>query len=474
MIPLTDDERQIAANFPKDFTWGSATASYQVEGFLNVDGRAPSIWDTYAQIPGNIADGSDGSIACEQYVRYPEDIKLMKDVGLDSYRLSISWPRIFTELGGKPNIKALDHYKAELDALLEAQIKPVVTLYHWDLPQYLQDKGGWANRDTAFYFGEYAKVMADALGDRVDTWTTLNEPWCSAYLGYAQGRHAPGIRDDKQALAAVHHLNLAHGLGVQAIRSTLGVQAKTSVTLNLQVVRAASDSPGDVAAAEQARRIGNEVWLGPMLDGAYDSRIFEDTREISDWSFIQAGDLETIHQSINSLGINYYATQYVRRANPDEHSVNSNQREDPIVGGADIEILAPRGPLTAMGWNQEPEGLRDIVLEMSERYPDLDLVITENGSAWEDEVTHENGDLVVHDPDRIHYLREHLRLLAEAITSGAKVTGYYAWSLLDNYEWALGYTKRFGIFYVDYATQKRIWKDSARWYKEFVELSRNV
>ncbi|WP_018143273.1 GH1 family beta-glucosidase [Alloscardovia criceti] len=467
---LNADEQALAALFPQGFTWGSATASYQVEGYLDTDGRATSIWDTYAHTPGNIVDGSDGSVACEQYVRYPEDIALMKQVGLDAYRLSIAWPRIFTQLNGPANTKALDHYKQLLDALLAADIKPIVTLYHWDLPQYLQDLGGWANRDIALRFGDYAATVAGALGDRVDTWTTLNEPWCSAYLGYAQGRHAPGIRDDKQALAAVHHLNLAHGLGVQAVRAELGEEAKTSVTLNLQVNRAFTDSAEDRAAAKQADRIGNEVWLGPMLEGAYDPQIFEDTREITDWSFIREGDLETIHQPINSLGINYYCTQTVRSAPAQVHPENA--REDPIVGGSNIDILPPTGPLTAMGWNQEPEGLRDLVLEMSRRYPDLDLVITENGSAWDDEVVEENGEKIVHDPQRVNYLSQHLRALHDAMDQGARVTGYYAWSLLDNYEWAFGYTKRFGIFYVDYPTQQRIWKDTARWYKEFIQASR--
>ncbi|MFD0705576.1 GH1 family beta-glucosidase [Alloscardovia venturai] len=466
---LTPEDIKLAQSFPRDFTWGSATASYQVEGCLDQDGRAESIWDTYAHVLGNIADGSDGSVACEQYVRYEDDIKLMKQVDLDAYRMSIAWPRIFTELNGKPNQKAIDHYKRVLDTLRAADIKPVVTLYYWDLPQYLQDLGGWVNRDTASRFGDYAAVVAGALGDRVDIWTTLNEPWCSAYLGYAQGRHAPGIRDDAQALAAVHHLNLAHGLGVQAVRSELGDSAKTSVTLNLQVVRAASDKSEDLAAAQQTRRIGNEVWLGPMLEGKYDPQIFEDTREISKWEFIREGDLEKIHQPLNSLGINYYATQYVRAAVPENQSPDSNQREDPIVGGKNIEILPPSGPLTAMGWNQEPQGLTDILLEMSQRYPDLDLVVTENGSAWDDEVVEENGERAVHDPQRVHYLSQHLRACHDAIEHGAKLTGYFAWSLLDNYEWALGYTKRFGIFYVDYPTQKRIWKDTARWYQQFIK-----
>lgn len=507
-FPLSSDETKLAQAFPQNFTWGSATASYQVEGFLDRDGRAPSIWDTYAHVPGNIADGSDGSVACEQYVRYPEDIALMKDMGLDAYRLSIAWPRIFTSLeamkeahgkaghfghsgngGAGAKSAALDHYKRVLDALRDAEIKPLVTLYHWDLPQYLQDLGGWANRDTALYFADYARDVAQALGDRVDTWTTLNEPWCSAYLGYAHGRHAPGLCDGKQALAAVHHLNLAHGLAVQAVRSVLGNDTKTSVTLNLQVNRAYSDSPEDLAAKAQADRIANEVWLGPMLEGRYNPQIFEDTRAVTDWSFIHDGDLRETHQPLNSLGINYYATQTVRARVIEAGDDTSDEKgEDPIVGGNNIEILPPQGPLTAMGWNQEPEGLRDIVLEMSARYPQLDLVITENGSAWDDELVEErvadagnprnSSDeqtiLAVHDPHRIHYLREHLRALSQAMDEGARVTGYYAWSLLDNYEWALGYTKRFGIFYVDYPTQRRVWKDSALWYREFIKAGRGL
>ncbi|WP_257640441.1 GH1 family beta-glucosidase [Alloscardovia macacae] len=486
MTRMTDAQRALAHAFPKDFIWGSATASYQVEGFVDEDskaeGRATSIWDTYAHVPGNIADGSDGSRACEQYTRYPEDIALMKELGLDAYRMSIAWPRIFTSLedmrAGRVNRKALDHYTRMLDALREADIKPIVTLYHWDLPQYLQDEvgpygGGWANRETALRFGDYAAALAKGFGDRVETWTTLNEPWCAAYLGYAQGRHAPGIRDDAQALAAVHHLNLAHGLGVSAVKAELGEKAQTSVTLNLQVNRAATDSPDDRAAKAQADRIANEVWLGPMLDGVYDPQIFEDARGVTDWSFIQPGDLEQIHQPLNSLGINYYCTQTVRRAPAQVHPQNA--REDPIVGGTNIDILPPEGPLTAMGWNQEPEGLRDIVLEMSARYPELDIMITENGSAWEDELVPDDADggaLTVHDPDRVHYLSEHLRALNEAREQGARVTGYFAWSLMDNYEWALGYSRRFGIVYVDYPTQRRIWKDTARWYREFIRERR--
>lgn len=460
--------------FPPDFLWGTATASYQVEGAIHEDGRTPSIWDTFCEQPGVIADGSSGEVACDQYHRYLEDIELMQELGVGAYRMSISWSRIIPEYGGAVNDRGIQHYRKVLRALRDAAIRPVVTLYHWDLPQYLQDRGGWAVRETAEEFGRYAEVLAQELGDLVDTWTTLNEPWCSAYLGYGSGMHAPGIQDYGQALAAAHHLNLAHGLAARAIRKHLGEAAKVSVTLNLEVCRAASAEPADMEAKERSDLFANEIWLGPMLDGHYDPRLMRSTEGITDWSFVQQGDLETIRQPLDSLGINYYSTMHVRHREQDATASASHvvgQHSSPMPSQEEVEVLPAEGQLTAMGWNQEPEGLRDLLFEMSKRYPGLQLMVTENGSAWDDAVESGGspfGGEIVHDPLRVAYLDAHIKAVAEAIEDGARVTGYFAWSLLDNFEWSLGYSKRFGIIRVDYDNQERIWKDSGLRFREIV------
>lgn len=469
--------------FLNRFIWGAATASYQVEGAIHEDGRTPSIWDTFCERPGVISDGSSGAEACDQYHRYAEDIELMKKLGIDAYRLSIAWPRIFPELGGKVNQKGVDYYLRLLDALRDADIKPVVTMYHWDLPQYLEDRGGWTNRDTAKRYADYAETLAKAFGDRVDIWTTFNEPWCSAYLGYGNGIHAPGIADYGKALDAVHHLNLAHGLGAQAVRGVLGDQANISVTLNLAVNIAQSDSEADIAAKRRADLISNEVFLGPMLEGRYDPEIFEVTAQDSDWSCIQEGDLEIIHQPLHSLGLNYYATTHVQGVQSPKPHATAVWGENPVPAQEIVDVLPPEGELTAMGWNQEPEGLTNTLVELSKRFPDLPLMVTENGSAWDDEVSEgesvsveganaesdiETHGKIVHDPKRVAYLNAHVGAVAKALQQGANVIGYFAWSLLDNFEWSFGYTKRFGIIRVDYDTQERIWKDSGLRYREIV------
>lgn len=470
--------------FPNGFIWGTATASYQVEGAIHEDGRAPSIWDTFCAAPGRIADGSSGEQACDQYHRYEQDIALMRELGVDAYRLSVAWPRIVPEYGGPVNQAVIDHYRRVLDTLRDADIKPIVTLYHWDLPQYLEDRGGWTSRETALRFAEYASMLAQGLGDRVHTWTTLNEPWCSAYLGYGNGAHAPGVRNHAKALAAVHHLNLAHGLGARAVRAELS-DARCSVTLNLQANVAASNALVDQAAKRRADLIANEVFLGPMLEGRYDPEIFEVTAPVSDWSFVHDGDLDLIAQPIDVLGVNYYSTNHVRcrgaavgdvsvpesvpiAADRNLTEVNAMPAQGPV------EVLPPAGELTAMGWNQEPSGLTDLLMAMSRRWPDLPLMVTENGSAWDDEVSDEPsvpGGRIVHDPRRVAYLNDHVRAVAKAIGAGANVTGYFAWSLLDNFEWAYGYTKRFGIIRTEYGTQERIWKDSALRYRQIVRAN---
>lgn len=461
--------------FPDDFMWGTATASYQVEGAVNEDGRTASIWDTYCSVPGNIVDGSSGEFACDQYHRYDEDIALMNQLGVGAYRLSVAWPRIVPDYGGPVNMLGVDHYKRVLDALRKVGIKPVVTLYHWDLPQYLEDRGGWVSRETALRYAEYAGILAHEFGDLVDTWTTLNEPWCIAYLGYGNGAHAPGVHNHAKALTAVHHLNLAHGLGVQAIRSELGDTAKTSVTLNLAVNIAETPTLKDLIAKRRADLIANEVFLGPMLEGGYDPEIIQATSSVTDWSFVHDGDLDKIRQPIDVLGVNYYSANHLRGVDVVGHrSFTGDRHADAMPAQELVQTLPPAGENTAMGWSQEPEALTDLLTSLSARWPTLPLMVTENGSAWDDEVSEDTsmpGGLIVRDCKRVDYLNAHIRAVADAIKAGANVTGYFAWSLLDNFEWALGYTKRFGIIRVDYATQKRIWKYSAFRFRDIIRAN---
>ena len=500
--------------FPQGFTWGVATASYQVEGAAQEGGRTPSIWDTYCAVPGNISDGSSGEVACDEYHRYKEDVALMKKLGVKAYRFSVSWSRVFPSLDGPVNEEGINYYRSLISELVKAGIKPVVTLYHWDLPQYLQDIGGWANREVAYRFADYARELARQFGSSVDTWTTLNEPWCAAYLGYGSGIHAPGIANYAQALAAVHHLNLAHGLAIKAIREELGEQAKCSVTLNLQIRNAASHSADDRLAEHMQNLLDNEVFLGPMLEGAYDPEIFELTRDWTDWSFVKPGDVEIIHQPINSLGVNYYSasTVYLKRLPitekmayrrhlaelaakamkpaegedaaglaalsasgslsnaggvPVPQGAADRVQQPPVPGLEDVAYLPGEGELTDTGWSQNPEELTKLLFDLHRRFPSLPLMITENGSAWKDEVSVEpDGTKIVHDPKRVAYLNDHVKAMADAIEAGVPVIGYYAWSLLDNFEWGSGYSKRFGIIRVDYDTQERIWKDSATRYSE--------
>ena len=448
--------------FPQGFLWGTSTAAYQVEGAANHGGRTPSIWDTLARVPGRVVDGSNGDVACDQYHRFGDDIALMRELGVGAYRFSVSWSRVIPELG-RVNRVGLDYYDRLADALLDAGIQPVLTLYHLDLPQYLEDAGGWPNRDTAFRFGDYAGVVAGALGDRVHLWTTLNEPWCSAYLGYGNGVHAPGIRDYGASLAAAHHLNLAHGLGAQAVRSEVA-SARLSISLNPHVVRPATDDEADREAAALVNQVSNEIWFGPLIAGSYPPEVMEHTAHLTNWDFVKAGDCDQICQPLDVLGINYYSPMYVRhRDTPvSDHDV-------PHPGTESVEFLPARPPLTAMGWSQEPDGLTELLTTVARRYPGLDLLVTENGAAFEDVVS---ADGSVHDPQRVSYLETHLNAVADAIDEGAPVKGYIVWSLLDNFEWALGYTRRFGLFYTDYTTQARLWKDSARWYQDVVKNNR--
>ncbi len=463
---MTDDAR----TFPPDFLWGSATAAYQVEGAVTEGGRGPSIWDTFSHTPGRTLGGDTGDVAADHYHRFRDDVALMADLGLHAYRFSISWSRVQPGGSGAFNPEGIAFYSDLVDALTEAGVAPVVTLYHWDLPQELEDAGGWANRETALRFADYAERMARELGDRITVWTTLNEPWCTAYLGYGSGVHAPGRTDGAAALAAVHHLNLAHGLAARAIRGVLGEQAQLSITLNLHVVR--PDDAGSAADRDAVRRIealANGAFLGPLLDGAYPADLLADTAAVTDWAFVRDGDLDLVRTPLDVLGVNYYSTVRVRhhdgtdeRPQDDGHGASS---ASPWIGATDVAFVRQPGPYTAMGWNIEPAGMTDLLLSLRAAYPDQPLMITENGAAFDDEVA---PDGRVHDPRRVSYLHDHIEAVGRAIDAGADVRGYFVWSLLDNFEWGYGYERRFGIIRVDYDTLARTPKDSAHWYRELV------
>lgn len=456
-------------SFPTDFVWGAATAAYQVEGAAREGGRGPSIWDTFSHTPGRTLNGDTGDVAIDHYHRWREDLDLMAGLGLGAYRLSLSWPRVQPGGTGELNAEGVAFYSDLVDGLIERGIRPVVTLYHWDLPDELERAGGWTVRETAFAFADYARAMARALGDRVQLWTTLNEPWCSAFLGYASGVHAPGRTDPVAALRAAHHLNLAHGLAVAAIRAELGEAAQVGVTLNTHVHRPADpDSAADRDAVRRLDAVGNRIFLDPMLRGAYPADLLADVAHLSDFSFVQPGDEALIAQRVDLLGVNYYCTSRARAPRPEDPLPASTQHGDsahsPWVGAEDVEFLPEPGPHTAMGWNIDPSGLTELLLRLHTEYQ-LPLMVTENGAAFEDV---RSADGAVHDAERIDYVRRHLEALAEARAAGADVRGYFVWSLFDNFEWAFGYDRRFGVVYVDYDTQERVLKDSARWYAQVV------
>ncbi len=463
-----------ALNFPAGFVWGTATASYQVEGAVAEDGRGPSIWDTFSHEPGRIIDGTTGDLACDHYHRYRDDVALMAELGIRSYRFSIAWPRVLPTGAGAVNRAGLDFYGRLVDELLTRGIEPLATLYHWDLPQPLQDAGGWTNRDTAARFAEYAAVVGEYLGDRVPTITTFNEPWCTAYLGHSSGVHAPGITDNAAALTAVHHLNLAHGQGVTALRSVLPAGGKVSLTLNLAMVRAASDTAADHDAARHVDGISNRVFLDPVLRGTYPEDVLADLRHITDWDFIRDGDLATINVPIDVLGINYYSPSLVAAVTPELRAQLSQRWVNDPMGadgpspypGTDLAFSLPQdGPYTAMNWRIEPGSLTELLDRVHRDHPDVPLMITENGAAFADEP---DPDGVVHDADRIGYLHDHLAAVHAAIAQGVDIRGYYLWSFMDNFEWAWGLSKRFGIVHVDYPTGERRPKDSAYWYRNVI------
>lgn len=454
------DYRDSGLVFPEGFIFGSATASYQVEGAVTEDGRGQSIWDTFSHTPGRVVNGDTGDVADDHYHRVEADLDLMKSLNLDAYRFSIAWPRIQPTGRGPANQAGLDFYSRLVDGLLARGIMPVATLYHWDLPQALEDEGGWTNRETALAFGEYARIVGEALGDRVAVWTTLNEPWCAAYLGYALGVHAPGRTEPLASLQAAHHLNLAHGLAVRSLRAVVTNDPQFSVTLNLHALR--GEGPTGSEAVRRIDAIGNRVFTGPMLHGTYPRDLLEDTASITDWSFVLEGDTEIIHQKIDVLGVNYYSTSLVRMRDGADDAAETGA--SPWPGAGDVEFLQQPGPFTSMGWNIEPSGLEELLLAVHAEFPDLPVMVTENGVAFEDVVTEGEQGVAVHDDDRIDYLVRHITAAHRALEAGVDLRGYFVWSLLDNFEWSFGYSMRFGIVRVDFDTQERIPKDSARWY----------
>jgi beta-glucosidase len=447
-MTTSDHSGRDARRFPPEFVIGSATASYQIEGAAREDGRGTSIWDTFSHTPGTTWKGDTGDVAADHYHRLDSDLDLMAELGLEAYRFSIAWPRIQPTGAGPVNQPGVDFYARLIDGLLERGIRPIATLYHWDLPQALEDAGGWPARDTAWRFAEYAARCAEALGDRVHTWTTLNEPWCAAFLGYAAGIHAPGGTDPAAALAAAHHLNLAHGAGVREIRRHAPA-GLVSVTLNFHVLRGE-----DRDATRRIDALANRIFTHPMLRGEYPADLMDDTSPITDWSFVQDGDLATIRQPLDVLGVNYYSTATVRSGTDVEGTTPTAW-----PGSSHVEFLAQEGPSTAMGWNIAPEGLEELLLDLHTDFPGQPLMITENGAAFEDVVV----DGEVHDADRVDYLARHFEAAHRAMEKGVDLRGYLVWSLLDNFEWSFGFSKRFGIVRVDYDTQTRTVKDSGRW-----------
>ena len=440
-------------DFPADFLFGVATAAYQIEGAVNEDGRVPSHWDTFSHRPGAVLNGDTGDIACDHYHRYADDIRLIKDLGVTSYRFSIAWPRI--QPGpGKTNPHGLAFYHRVLDELDRHGIIPAVTFYHWDLPMWAADRGGWLNRDVAEYFNDYAAILFQEFGRRVPFWITHNEPWCSAFLGYALGEHAPGHRNWRDAVIASHHLLLSHGKAVNTFRS-LGVEGQIGITLNLTVADPASDQARDRDAAHRADGYANRWFLDPIFRGQYPADMLDVFRPtVGSYDFMHPEDAAVIRAPLDFLGVNYYTRSLVF--------------DKPGDGPLNVGTVQPKpSESTAMGWEIHPESLYRLLTRLEREYTQgLPLYITENGAAFDD---HLGVDGQVHDDRRIAYLQQHVAAARRFLQAGGTLKGYYVWSLLDNFEWAFGYSKRFGLIYVDFPTQTRILKDSAHWYRELIQ-----
>jgi beta-glucosidase len=432
------------------FVWGAATAAFQIEGATTADGRGESIWDRFAAGDGNVAHGDTGDPACDHYHRWRDDLDLMRSLGLEGYRFSIAWPRIQPNGRGPANQRGLDFYRALVEGVVERGIRPLATLYHWDLPQALQDEGGWASRDVVERFADYAAIVFDALGDVVPAWITHNEPWVTSFLGYGYGSKAPGIRNWSAALRAAHHSLLAHGAAVEAFRAT-GRDAEIGITLDLTVAIPATGSNADHAAANRLDGHHNRWFLDPLFRGSYpeDLLVFYE-RRFGPLDAIRPGDLERIAQPLDFLGVNFYRPNWASAVDD---------------GTLDVADVPPELERTSMGWPIAPEYLTDLLVRVRRDYGEIPLLITENGAAFEDRL--DGGD-VVEDARRVAYLQGHVEALERAREQGVDVRGYYVWSLLDNFEWEHGYEQRFGIVFVDFPTQRRIPKRSALWYRDLI------
>lgn len=437
--------------FPPDFVWGVATSSYQIEGATSADGRGPSIWDTFSATPGMVAGGGTGEVACDHYRRWGHDVDLMARLGIGAYRFSVAWPRVIPRGTGAVEQHGLDFYDRLVDALLERGIAPYATLYHWDLPQPLQDAGGWPERDIVDAFVAYADVVTARLGDRVAAYATLNEPWCSAFLGYSVGQHAPGLTDPALGLQAAHHLLLAHGSALEVMRANAPA-AKHGIVLNLIPAYPASETPEDAAAARGFDGFFNRWYLDPILRGHYPEDVWEGYGDIV--PEVRDGDLARIATPIDFLGVNYYSRAVMAH--------------DPNAPWPGFRQLPFDTPPTDMGWEVYPKGLSDLLLRVQREYAPPPMYVTENGAAYPDELR----DGAVDDPLRVAFFEQHVAALHDAIQQGADVRGYFAWSLMDNFEWQHGYGMRFGLVHVDYETQVRTPKRSATWYARLIERTR--
>lgn len=442
-------------SFPEDFLWGAATSSYQIEGAWAEDGKGESIWDRFAHTPGKVIDGSNGDVACDHYHRYADDVAMMANLGLQAYRFSVAWPRVMPQGRGHVNQAGLDFYSRLVDTLLEANITPYLTLYHWDLPQALQDQGGWPARATAEAFVEYADVVSRRLGDRVKHWITHNEPWCVALLSHQIGEHAPGWQDWPAALVAGHHVLLSHGWAVPVIRANC-VDAEVGITLNFTPVVAASPSRADFEATRWADGYSNRWFIDPLYGRGYPADMVADYIAAghlpNGLDFVQENDLFAIATLTDFLGVNMYTREVVRA-------------EDAADNLPQTRFAAPAHERTEMGWEVHPESLYTLLLRLASHYPIEKLYITENGASYGDGP---DGEGRIHDQRRIDYLRDHLAACHRAIEAGVPLAGYFQWSLMDNFEWAKGYTQRFGMVWVDFETQQRIPKASAEWYREAI------
>jgi beta-glucosidase len=437
--------------FPQGFLWGAATSAYQIEGAISEDGRGAGIWDRFCTIPGAVRNGESGELACDFFHRYPEDVELMRELGLDAFRFSVSWPRILPEGHGRIEPRGLDFYDRLVDELLAAGIRPFVNLYHWDLPQRLEDEGGWPERATAEAFVELAEAVAARLGDRVGDWSTHNEPWCAAWLGYGLGIHAPGRRSRADAVAAAHHLLLSHGWGVEAIRREAR-KPRVGIILDAWPAYPASEDPADAEAARAVEALRYRFFFDGVLRGTYPEDALEWLAPIE--PPVRDGDMAALAPSLDWVGVNNYSRTLVRA--------------DPS-GGEPLEVRAPEGRLTEMGWEVYPDGLYELLTWVHREYAPPVVYVTENGAAFADVRGHDGH---VHDPERIEYLTGYLSAVGRAMAEGVPVRGYFVWSLLDNFEWSLGYGSRFGLVYVDYPTQERVPKDSFFWYRDMIAANR--